>query len=349
MTRRIRWIVGVAALAMSAAYALPLWRIALIAPQYPEGLGLLIRVNAIDGFKEGDLQSINGLNHYIGMKVIEPDSIPELRLMPLILGVLIVTGVGVAVWGRRGPFLAWAVVLALVLLAGVGDFWKWGYKYGHDLSPTAIIKVPGMTYQPPLIGSKKLLNFTATSWPGYGGWILIVVAGAVAGAVVSTLRRGARTRHASAEIAVLAAAGVAVLAVAGCAAAGPRAIALHEDACAQCRMSIVDPRYGGEAITRNGRIYTFDSVECLVSWVRVAPAGTVARTYVLDVQHPGTFIAAESASYLRGVGLSSPMGRAIVALASAQAADAQKSILRGTRVSWQELLTDTAGAVKGGQ
>ena len=342
MTRRIRWIVGVAALAMSAAYALPLWRIALIAPQYPEGLGMLIRVNTIDGFKEGDLQSINGLNHYIGMKAIEPDSIPELRWMPLILGVLIVTGVGVAVWGRRGPFLAWAVVLALVLLAGVGDFWKWGYEYGHDLSPTAIIKVPGMTYQPPLIGPKKLLNFTATSWPGLGGWILIVAAGTVAGAVVSTLRHGAQSRRR-----IVAA--VAGLAVAGCAATGPRAIVLHDDSCAQCRMSIVDPRYGGEAITRNGRIYTFDSVECLVSWVRLAPAGTVARTYVLDVQHPGTFIAAESASYLRGVRISSPMGQAIVALASVQAADERKAVLGGERVAWQELVTEPASAVKGGQ
>jgi copper chaperone NosL len=77
---------------MSAAYVLPLWSIALIAPQYPEGLGMLIRINGIDGFKESDLQSINGLNHYIGMKTIEPDAIPELRFMPVILAVLIVAG-----------------------------------------------------------------------------------------------------------------------------------------------------------------------------------------------------------------------------------------------------------------
>ena len=135
-------MVAVAALVMSAAYALPLWRVSLIAPQYPEGLGMLIRVNTVDGFKEGDLQSINGLNHYIGMKRIEPDAIPELKFMPFILGVLIATGLGVAALGRRSVFIGWALGLAAVLAAGLADYWKWGYEYGHDLSPTAIIKIP---------------------------------------------------------------------------------------------------------------------------------------------------------------------------------------------------------------
>ena len=54
------------------------------------------------------------------------------------------------------------------------DFYKWEYDYGHDLDPTAAIKIPGMSYQPPLIGTKQLLNFTATSWPASGGWLAIV-------------------------------------------------------------------------------------------------------------------------------------------------------------------------------
>ncbi len=50
------------------------------------------------------------------------------------------------------------------------DFYLWEYDYGHNLDPTAAIKIPGMSYQPPLIGSKPLLNFNASSWPGPGGW-----------------------------------------------------------------------------------------------------------------------------------------------------------------------------------
>ena len=58
-------------------------------------------------------------------------------------------------------------------LAGLADFYRWGYDYGHNLDPDAIIKIPGMTYQPPLLGAKQLLNFYATSWPASGGMVLI--------------------------------------------------------------------------------------------------------------------------------------------------------------------------------
>ena len=73
MKRSSRLAVAGASLLLLAVYVLPLWRIKLIAPQYPEGLGLQIWVNQITGFKPGDLNNINGLNHYIGMRAIEPD------------------------------------------------------------------------------------------------------------------------------------------------------------------------------------------------------------------------------------------------------------------------------------
>ena len=189
MTRTVRWLVVAAALLMSAAFILPLWRISLIAPQYPEGLGMRIRINNIVGVKENDLQSINGLNHYIGMKRIEPDAIPELKVMPAILGVLIAAGLGVAALGRRWPLVVWAVTLVGAAAAGLYDYWKWGYDYGHNLADDAIIKIPGMSYQPPLLGPKQLLNFTATSWPDSGGFVLVVAGLLVAAALWVAFRR----------------------------------------------------------------------------------------------------------------------------------------------------------------
>ena len=58
-----------------------------------------------------------------------------------------------------------------MLLAGLGiyDFYLWEYDYGHDLSPTAPIKVPGAVYQPPVFGTKTILNFVAKSYPSTGG------------------------------------------------------------------------------------------------------------------------------------------------------------------------------------
>ena len=95
--------------------------------------------------------------------------------MPWVIRLLILSGVVVAVYGKRWALRAWVTVFFLGALGGLADFWRWGYDYGHNLDPHAAIRVPGMTYQPPLIGDKQLLNFHANSWPAAGGWIAIGV------------------------------------------------------------------------------------------------------------------------------------------------------------------------------
>ena len=189
MTRTSRLVVALASLLLLVVYVTPLWRIELVAPQYPEGLGLRIWVNQITGLKPNDLNSINGLNHYIGMRAIEPAAIPELRFMPQLLAAAVAAGLVVALIGRRWLLYSWAVLFTLGAAVGLGDFWKWGYEYGHQLDPHAAIKVPGMSYQPPVIGSKQLLNFHATSWPDVGGWIAIAALAFVLGAALLEWRR----------------------------------------------------------------------------------------------------------------------------------------------------------------
>lgn len=195
MSRLTRILVAVAALSLSVVYVRPLWHISLGAPQYPEGLGLYIAADKIVGEKPQDLNSINDLNHYIGMKAIEPDDIPELRFMPKIILGLIVAGLLVAAIGRRGLLTAYAALLVAFSLAGLADFYKWSYDYGHDLDPRAAIKVPGMSYQPPLIGNKQILNFHASSWPASGGWVVMGAVALIIGLAVLEHRR-ARARAA---------------------------------------------------------------------------------------------------------------------------------------------------------
>lgn len=189
-----RILIAIAALLLIATFFLPLWRIWLLAPQYPEGLGMLIRINAVTGVEPHHLENINGLNHYIGMKRIEPESIAELRIMPWVMGILMVTGLGAAAIGKRSLVRLWTAVFLLGALAGVGDFWRWEYDYGHNLDyENAPIKIPGMSYQPPLIGSKKLLNFTASSWPDTGGMAAFASLMIAVGVVVHDARTRPRT------------------------------------------------------------------------------------------------------------------------------------------------------------
>ena len=177
MRRASRIGMVAAALLLGVPFFQPLWHIGLIAPQYPEGLGLYIWINQITGQKPQDLDSINALNHYIGMQEIIPESIPELRFMPYLVGGLLGLGLLTALAGKRPLLYAWTGLFTLLSLAGLADFWRWGYDYGHNLDPTAAIRVPGMAYQPPLIGAKQLLNFYATSWPASGGWALMAALG----------------------------------------------------------------------------------------------------------------------------------------------------------------------------
>jgi len=174
MKTQSKIIVIAASLILILSFFFPIWYIDLEAPQYPEGIGLEIWLNKITGQNPNDLNNINGLNHYIGMKVIEPDAIPELTIMPFIIIFLILFGLTAGITGKRSLVYIWIVLFFVIAAVGLYDFYMWEYDYGHNLNPHAAIKIPGMAYQPPLIGSKMLLNFNATSMPHIGSWILVL-------------------------------------------------------------------------------------------------------------------------------------------------------------------------------
>lgn len=164
----------IASLLLIIVYFIPIWVISIEAPQFPEGLGLWIKVNTIEGFTETDLKSLNTLNHYIGMKEINPDSIPEFKIIPFILGAFIVLGLVVSFIEKPLYKYIWIILLLVAVVIGIYDYYLWGYDYGHNLNPHAIIKIEGMSYQPPLIGKKQLLNITAYSFPYIGAGIVAV-------------------------------------------------------------------------------------------------------------------------------------------------------------------------------
>jgi copper chaperone NosL len=165
-----RIAVLVSALLMISAYYVPLWQILMWAPQYPEGLEMKIWINTLSG----DVKIISALNHYIGMKHIEVEMFPEFQYMVYIVGFIIGVGLLTSIINRRFMLLTYASTIVLAGIGALVDFYLWGYDYGHNLDPTAPIVVPGMSYQPPLIGTKQLLNFTAFSGPDVGGWVFVV-------------------------------------------------------------------------------------------------------------------------------------------------------------------------------
>lgn len=163
----------------------PLWEIQLEAPQYPEGLGMNIHINNITGVKEFDVPNINGLNHYIGMKTIPTvDEMIEFKIFPIVIGGMAAIGILFGILGYFGKikpqfFLFWLITISILGVIGMYDFNKWLLDYGTNLAPNAPIQLLNelgdpMTYKPPLIGYKQLLNFNVTSLPGVGAYLMFI-------------------------------------------------------------------------------------------------------------------------------------------------------------------------------
>jgi len=167
-----RFLLGASCLLAIYSLYLPIWEIYLWAPQYPEGLSVQIWHNDV----RGDVDIINGLNHYIGMKHIKTEMFPEFKVLIYLILAFIGFGFLTALIGSVKLLKAFLITCIVGGIIALADFYRWGYDYGHNLDPTAPIQVPGMAYQPPIIGYKDLLNFTALSMPSSGGWLIISVA-----------------------------------------------------------------------------------------------------------------------------------------------------------------------------
>jgi copper chaperone NosL len=163
-----------AALCLLMVFVYPLWKIQLFAPQYPDGVEMHIWINKIGGATPGTLQNVNILNHYVGMKPIVPDSIPELQYFKYFIFAMIGLGVISGIVNRKSVFLIWTLLLTALCILGMYDFYMWEYDYGHNLDEKAPIIIPGASFQPPLIGRKDILNFIAVSLPHIAGYFVML-------------------------------------------------------------------------------------------------------------------------------------------------------------------------------
>ncbi|MFV0304025.1 MAG: nitrous oxide reductase accessory protein NosL [Moheibacter sp.] len=293
-------ILVISALALVVSLFVPIWSIYLDAPQYPEGLSLQIWANAI----RGDVDIINGLNHYIGMKTLHSDDFIEFTILPYIIGFYVLLFLLGAIIGNRKLL---SIVFILFILFGIGamiDFYIWEYNYGHNLDPNAAIKVPGMAYQPPLIGFKQLLNFGAYSIPDIGGWLLIGSGALLCFAVIKENKLFRKSKKYTA-ISILWMSSTLVLTA--CSGNEPQAIDLNKDACHFCKMAISDGHFGAEVITNKGRVYKFDDLSCMMGYAHSTEESEVFSYYISDYTLDNSLIEAKSAWYIHSTSLKSPM------------------------------------------
>lgn len=330
----IRILTVVSAIALLAVLYFPIWQIQLNAPQYPEGLVLLIFANGLGG----SVDIINGLNHYIGMRALHANDFIEFTVLPYIIIFFSVLFLLIAFVNRKKFLYAGLILFVVFGIVAMVDFWRWEYNYGHDLNPDAAIKVPGMAYQPPLIGYKQLLNFGAYSIPDVGGWIFIGVGLALFAAVIFELKT-VKTKVIKPEVTIAFTALLVIFStvITSCN-AQVEPIVVGQDNCSFCKMTVSDARFGGEILTQKGKVYKFDDPHCLLSFLggNTLKKEDIKKVYVVAFNTHKLIPAAE-AFYFKSDDLRSPMNGNTAAFSNQ--ADEQKtaSQFRGQEVKWDTI------------
>jgi copper chaperone NosL len=331
LSARARILSLVCAVALGASLLFPLWRIDLTAPQYPEGLGLKIYPHKIGG----DVDVVNGLNHYIGMRTLHTEDFIEFTVLPYLIAAFAVFGLLAFLINRRWFFYTWSVLFVLFGIVAMYDFYRWEYDYGHNLDPNAAIVVPGMAYQPPLIGFKQLLNFGAYSFPDVGGYIFLFVGLLL---VVFTFLewKTARKQRTS----VTATAVVSMLLFLSSCSTGPQPISYGKDACHFCKMIISDKKFGAEVVTQKGKAYKFDDTHCLVAFLKSGSVDQkeIAATYLADYSAQEKLIVTDQAFLLKAESIRGPMGGTVAAFATEESMKQYQQQLQAVSVKWSEVV-----------
>lgn len=327
-----RRLIILCCIALGITLLVPLWRIDLVAPQYPEGLKLLIYPNRLGG----NVDIINGLNHYIGMKTLHTADFVEFSILPYIIVFFLVILLSTAVTGSRILFNISVMLFICFGIIAMADFWKWEYDYGHNLNPDAAIIVPGMAYQPPLIGFKQLLNFSAYSFPAEGGWLFAGTGAVLLVLMIIEWRSFKKLKRPVKNIAGVTAALIILLSACN---TNPEPIIAGRDHCDFCKMTVSDNRFGAEIITRKGRLYKFDDVHCLVSFLQGNELNPkqVKEIYFIDFSNDHLLIHSSKALLMKSEQLKSPMAGNIAAFSNNDSLASVRTIYNGTTVQWDEL------------
>lgn len=299
-----RLFLMISSLLMIFTFYFPLWKIQLWAPQYPEGLELIIWSNKLSG----DITTINILNHSIGMALIDENLFPELKTFPFIFNLLIATGLLFAVFGKRWLSSIWTCGVLGFATWSLYDFYAWNYKFGRNLSPDAPIKMDDMIYQPPLIGEKVFLNITVASWPQIAGIAFTLSVLLAIFALIFDFKL-IKTPKFIKNTFLLTLCFIPFLSY--CTYKKPEHISYGKDSCHHCKMLISDKRFGAEIVTKNGKIYKFDAIECLSDFEKDKKEviGDNYSIYISDTTKNGELIPIESAFIFEHPKIHSPMGR----------------------------------------
>jgi len=120
----------------------------------------------------------------------------------------------------------------------------------------------------------------------------------------------------------------------------PEPLQFGTDTCHACKMTLMDNKFGGELVTKKGKVFKFDDLNCMVNFYHsghVQPED-FGHKLVVDFLNPGVLTEAEFAFFLKSDRVRSPMASGIAAFADEPSLKKHKKELGGIYLSWQEVL-----------
>ena len=118
----------------------------------------------------------------------------------------------------------------------------------------------------------------------------------------------------------------------------PETINYGSDACAFCKMTIVDQEHSAQYVTKKGKQFKFDAIECMLNDISEKEIEKIGLLLVADYQNPGILVPAEEATYLISKEIKSPMGAYLSAFSSEKAANQTLEESGGKLYTWYEML-----------
>ena len=117
----------------------------------------------------------------------------------------------------------------------------------------------------------------------------------------------------------------------------PQKIDYGKDACHSCKMAIVDKTHASEIVTKKGKAFKYDAIECMVRNLSAFEEQSVALHLVANYLEAGVLLDATQATYIISDNIRSPMGANLSALETRSAAEQLQKEQGGDLFSWDEL------------
>ena len=119
----------------------------------------------------------------------------------------------------------------------------------------------------------------------------------------------------------------------------PEAINFGKEDCHYCKLKIMDSKFGAEIVTKKGKVFKFDDVNCMVRYIKDENIDEESLKFklVIDYNKVGSFLDVSKAYYVRSEQIKSPMGSYIAAFETKDIQSKYNTKWNGELWNWSKI------------